>query len=178
MKKKLLYLLVILALATALPFVIKGKDGQPLLSTEHFTAPKVALPDFSNLEAKARNILNEAQEEIETVHEKVSDALPKKETRIYKWKDTKGQWHFSDQPRSDGKSVEVKIDSKVNTLPTVKNTPEPRLSEKNESSDFGLSLTTVPLGQIPQLIEDATAVKEKLNARYQGFDEEGTPDKK
>lgn len=179
MKKKILYLLVILALATAIPFIIKGKDGNPLMSMDHFSAPKIALPDLTNLEAKARNTLTAAQEEIETVQEKISDALPKQETKIFKWKDDKGQWHFSDQPRTKGQSTEVKIDSKVNTLPTVKAVSEQKSTptKNDESSDFGLSLTTVPLGQVPQLIEDASSVKDTLNARYQQF-EEVSPNKK
>ncbi|MDF1580027.1 MAG: DUF4124 domain-containing protein [Desulfuromonadales bacterium] len=125
MKKKLLYLLIIVALAVALPFVIKGKNGQPLLTVDHFSAPKVALPDLTGLEAKARDTLNEAQTEINTVKDKIIAALPQPESKIYKWKDDKGQWHFSDLPRRDGQSVEVKIDAKVNTLPTMKHKSVP-----------------------------------------------------
>lgn len=95
---KLITLLLVLGLSG--PFFLRGPDGQPWLDYRDF------LPDVSAMGRKARSIAERMGKQNEPVppSQFVSPASESTNPRgsgdqnLHRWRDTNGQWHFSDEP--------------------------------------------------------------------------------
>lgn len=44
---------------------------------------------------------------------------PEANPPLYKWRDAQGQWHITDQPPTDRPFEEVRVDPRLNVVPTV-----------------------------------------------------------
>ncbi len=136
-------LIVLLISACVLPFFIRGKSGKPLPSLDRFQAPRIALPDTQ----VARDLLDKTRE-------KVREHLPEtpvKPARMYKWRDGKGTVHLSDQPNTDGPCEMVMVNPNVNVVPVG--------NKKGAPASLTVpALTTIPLEDIPRLIDQAKEV--------------------
>ena len=171
-QKVLLVLIVLAALAVALSFVIKGDDGRPLLSWSDFKKPKmpkipaVALPDF---EAAARKVIDKLP-----VGE--SDQATGGNVTIYTWTDETGRRFYSDSPNPEARNEEIIVRTDANILPSPKPVAaEPAANSgkgKKENSGFSLPLpTSVPVDQIPTLIEDARQVQQQSRERVENLEQ-------
>jgi len=100
------------------------------------------------------------------------------ETSVYKWRDSSGEWHFSNQPPPAGVASSVKIyRSDINitqTPPTpVKNEPE----QPPEKKTTNIPETAAPLlpitnpERVKQLIKDAKNVQGLVDNRQQDLDQ-------
>jgi hypothetical protein len=101
-------LIASLVIAVLLPFtLLKGKDGRPLMSLDAIKAPELSLPDMPDLPDAD-----------------LGKVLPKDGGRqdiVYKWKDAKGEWHFSSTPPPQGTEYSVKgYDPNTNLIQSVK----------------------------------------------------------
>lgn len=105
----------------------------------------------------------------------------KNETIVYKWQDTTGAWHFSNQPPPTGVASSVKTyRSDVN----ITRTPPP-LSAKPESTTASkpaaIPETAAPLlpitdpARVKQLIEDAQNVQNLVDDRQKSLDKQIEP---
>ena len=86
------FLIVALVLAVLLPFtVLKGKDGRPLMSLGDLKAPELSLPQIP----EATSTDNAASKSV---------SMPSAEGKdiVYKWRDEKGELHFSSSPPPEG----------------------------------------------------------------------------
>lgn len=169
-------LLPLLGLAIALPFVLKDGEGRPLLSFGDYQPPKIHVPQMPDV-AGALDRLTESDPK-EPAPDQQSVAMPVPvpaptasagSGKIYKWRDAQGKLHFSDKPNPAGSSDEVAIAPNTNVLepprPSAPPPPPPQgqvgTPAPVESKGLELpSITTVPLEDIPQLIEDAQGLTE------------------
>lgn len=107
-----------------------------------------------------------------------------KETRVYKWQDARGEWHFSNQPPPAGTASSVKIyRSDVNITqappPLAEGKSEPARSAPKQAP--AIPKTAAPLlpitnpERVKQLIEDAKNVQGLVNKRQQAIDQQVEP---
>lgn len=101
-------------------------------------------------------------------------------TKIYKWQDAQGTWHYSDT-QTAAASQTMYINPNANVLhlePVPTPTAEAKIETTTESApnykDTFNSLafpSTIPLDQVPQLIEQAQQVQGLLDNRQQHYDQ-------
>jgi len=106
----------------------------------------------------------------------------KNATKVYKWKDQSGEWHFSNTPPPAGLNSSVKTyRSDVN----ITQAPPPALVEE-KSETTTKSITAIPdspspllpitdPGRVEQLIEDAKNVQKLVNDRKKNIDQQLPP---
>lgn len=151
---KLLVLLLILACAG--PFFIKGPDGRPLMSIDKLKLPELSMPSFD-----ISSVAPDADEQ--------GDGL-----RVYKWRDEKGVVHYSDSPAQGRQSKltaikDITVLSSEPAKQTYTKQPE-KTAPLNQNGVPVPGLTTVPIADIPQLVEDARQVKRLVEERKQRQD--------
>ena len=97
---------------------------------------------------------------------------PSEPTTVYRWRSADGSIHFSDSPPTD-----LNADSKVETTQiqgahNVISMPKPQPSPPSQTTSGTIHLpspTTLPLSQIPKLINDAKALQEKAKERNEAL---------
>jgi len=142
-----------LIIACAAPFLLKGPDGKALLSIDKIGFP--AMPSFlSDIKSNSQKIISGNDQQ---------QGLKSNDLHVYKWVDKKGVTHYSDQSNSKQPSKLTKIQH-ITILPAHKSESEP-MKEKSAPSDMPISLTTIPLQDIPKLIDDTKEVKRMMEDR-------------
>jgi hypothetical protein len=183
---KLMMFLVVLALAG--PFIMRGPDGRPLMSLKDLSIPDFSLPksapeELSGNEQEA--YIAWSKDEGKPEGPKVYVIDPKSEAPIvaqagvyYRWKDANGVWQFSNLPNPDSPNIVVETDPDANVLQSLSvdkidaalgrvKEPEPGEADE-ESEEGGLNIplpTTIPISQVPELMDQARAVQELVNKR-------------
>ena len=86
----------------------------------------------------------------------IESTFTEKKTTVYKWKDNKGQWHFSEEQPLHLKAQTVVISNKVNTIqaPSKINSDTTQTANPSNNSNT-LSTNTLPYGNVKQLMQDA-----------------------
>ena len=115
MLKKLFYRLIILSLIGMLvsPFILKKENGTAIMSKDDFFS-------FDSELIKSKYVI--AMAKIKRILKKKSNmtdspgTLAPEYTKLYKWKDEKGEWHFSDAPAENYNNEEIKININRNVL--------------------------------------------------------------
>jgi len=138
-------LIFLLVLACSAPFFLKGPNGNPLISTD-----KLKLPELS----------------FDILKSKTAQSNSKDDLEVYKWRDEKGVIHYSDKQSADKKGSLTQIKG-ISILPSAS---RPKDVVKQQINSFP-SPTTVPLTDIPKLIEDAKQVEQLVQGRKQRQDE-------
>lgn len=153
MKLFIKLLILLLILACAAPFFLKGPNGRPLINLDKYKLPDLLIPsidDFKNTLGLSSSDGNKAT------------VVKKGAIQVYKWRDERGVVHYSDRQDSGQKAKLTQIKG-ITILPTNQTTQVPKLPEKNTVNLPGL--TTVPLGEISKLIKDAKQVEQLLQDR-------------
>ena len=93
-------------------------------------------------------------------------------TRVYKWRDEKGQWHFSQDPPLHLKSETMILSNKINTMKAPEKMPEKRPA--SATSSFNTSTPTgtgigLPYGNVKQLMQDAKNLQKISDERAEKF---------
>lgn len=183
---KLMMFMLVLALAG--PFIMKGPDGRPLMSLKD-----LSLPDFS-LPGKAPEQLSGKEQEawIAWTDEQAAPKEPKvyvidpssqepvtaKAGVFYRWKDGNGVWQFSNLPKAGTPNIVVETDPNANVLQSLSAekidkalgrtvalaAPEGGNPGEGDGPDIPLP-TTIPITEVPELINQAKAVQELMNKR-------------
>jgi hypothetical protein len=142
-------------------FFLKKPDGTPWLSVSDFT------PDVGSIKRSISDVIPENANG-ETASESVS---------VYKWKDSNGNWQFSDTPPENIETEQVLVDTDVNRDLTPDLTESSKVisefKKKGNAAlikDNSISPTTVSPGDIPTLIDDANNVQELMNNRQEQLD--------
>jgi len=166
-------MLLALILVVASPFILPGSNGKPILSLD-----KLNLPDLSGLFGRANTA--KISQTIDELKSSTDEGLPTEidddNAAVHKWIDKHGVWHFSDKQNPDGKDEIVRINLNRNVVqatPMAKDIADESTEDKNKESDKGddkeASIpfpTTVPMKDIPKLINDTKALKETMDQRY------------
>ena len=150
---KLMALLLVLALAG--PFFIKGPDGKPLITVASLK---------SSISAQWKRFTVDTGRSMG-----IEDAG---KVDVHRWQDENGNWHFSDEANPEGGSEVIQVDPYASRMDAFEPRPS-RTREESSSSPgggFPLPLTVSP-GEAMQLIEDTQNVKETLENRTRDIDE-------
>ena len=153
MKLFIKLVLFIVVLAVAAPYVMKGKDGKPLM-------------EF-NLSDTISSITNIFKAPSSIQEEVTSGGIPVTSDKVFKWKDENGRWHFSDKP-VDGQQVSTHIIPKANILAPVK-IPGKEEEKEEPSATPGIPVP-MTAQNVPKLIDDAKNVQKLLNDRQSQLD--------
>ncbi len=151
-------LITALVLAVLLPFtVLKGKDGKPLMSISNIKAPEISLPSLPD------KIKNEGGNSASTSND-----------IIYKWRDEKGELHFSSTPPPEGIEFTAKgYDPNANLIQSVKVITESPKQLRRENtqvqkpSDIGSPYSPA---KVEKLYNDAQNIQKLLNDRQKKQD--------
>jgi hypothetical protein len=158
----------------AIPLFIMGPNGKPVMSVDDW------VPDMSGVERVINTAKNVAQNGdlasaggIQAIGESITaTAAPEKPKKLYKWKDKNGVWQFSNTPPpADVKNAyEQDLPKMNNVMQAVKvRTEEPR--REGPSRDVSMPFpTTIPLQDIPKLIDDARNVQKLADDRQRALD--------
>ncbi|NNF66847.1 MAG: DUF4124 domain-containing protein [Gammaproteobacteria bacterium] len=146
---KLMALIVVLALAG--PFFIRGPDGQPLLS---FGDVKLQLSAAGHDIATGWNRLT-------TRFGHADEPLP-----VYRWKDADGNWHYSDAANPAGESELIYIDPDKNVIPgiDIPNTQATSVRSVQAKPANGIQIKNLNPAQILNDARDAAKTMEERNA--------------
>ena len=141
---KLMLLLVLVALAG--PFFIKGPNGRPLMTLDKLRVPAVSIPDFGKAAATVKASVIEASE------------APAKSTAVFKWRDDNGQWHFSDKAQRGRPAQTLSVDPTAHVVhfAAAENSPSvaPAATGTENHHDSGVVLTgaSAAMGSLSNLI--------------------------
>lgn len=146
-------LIAALVLAVLLPFtILKGKDGRPLMSWKDLKAPDLDLPEVPD-GLKLPN----------------AGATGKRQDIIYKWRDAKGELHFTSSPPPKGIEYEAKgYDPNANLIQSIEIKHEEAVApvaeqpQQNESKGIGNPYSPE---KIEKLFKDAENVQKLLDDR-------------
>lgn len=164
MKLYVKFLLFILVLGIAGLFFINKPDGQPWLSADDF------MPDVPGLMAQASNMLDGAERQLD----KATSSDPNAgKTKVYKWRDSSGNWHLSDQPISaaGGRDQVMHVDPDTNLVGGLReSTAEVERSRSDGVSNAVPLPMTVSPDKVGKLIDDAKAVQDLMDNRSEQLD--------
>ncbi|MCG8312310.1 MAG: hypothetical protein MI976_03760 [Pseudomonadales bacterium] len=183
---KFLMFLVVLALAG--PFIMKGPDGKPLMSLQDLSLPSFSMPKV----APEKLTGNEQQAWIAWSKDKPNPTAPKvyvidpqnkqpiqaKPGVFFRWKDAEGVWQFSSTPNLNTPNIVIETDPNANIVQSLSDDKiDSALGRVKEviadvdapAADAELPSiplpTTVPISEVPELINQAKAVQDLMNKR-------------
>jgi hypothetical protein len=139
MLKTLFYRLILLTLVGMLvaPFILKREDGTTIMSMNEFLDfnPDLIKHRYQQALTSIRSFLADDLE----VEQFKTEPTIEKVTKIYKWQDENGEWHFSDEKSEKFVQEEVEIinDRNVMKFEDVNNNQEESLngSSSKDSSE-------------------------------------------
>ncbi|MCG8312236.1 MAG: hypothetical protein MI976_03385 [Pseudomonadales bacterium] len=188
---KFLMFLVVLALAG--PFIMRGPDGKPLMSLQDLSLPDFSLPSGIPKGAPKQLTGNDEEAWIAWSKDKPNPSSPKvyvidpqnkqpiqaKPGVFYRWKDAEGVWQFSSTPNLNTPNIVIETDPNANIVQSLSDdkidSALGRVKEVIADVDMpegdGPELpsiplpTTVPISEVPELINQAKAVQDLMNKR-------------
>jgi len=161
--KSFFYLLaIVLILATAGLFVLKQPNGQPWLSFGDFSVNQQHLTNklkttFGAISATVGGVISDSD----------NVANEQEKTKVYRWKDSQGNWSYSDEPISSDSLEEVSLNpDDIMVMPAFVS-PEtehkPLTTGKNKAP--AASLLPVSPQKALDLYEDANNVQQLMDNR-------------
>jgi len=106
---------------------------------------------------------------------------PKHTTKVYKWRDKEGAWHFSNQPPPEGVASSVityRSDTNITQAPKAPAEPTPTTpaSKPAATPPADSNVPLLPITdpeRVKQLIDDAKNVQQLLDNRQQQMEQQG-----
>ncbi len=159
---KLYHKLILLALVAmlALPMFLVKPNGERMMSWKDWLPDSKALDTAAD---KLRAVANSNPDFSGTPSLKGS-------SKMYSWKDERGVMHFSEEPPPEHiQNAKVRdLPKDVNLMAAVKPREQSASSSARGGQDKGFNLafpTTVPVKDIPKLVDDAKALQELADQR-------------
>ncbi len=168
---KIIIFAVILAIAG--PFFMKGPDGKPLMTLEKLGIPSLSgLKNLSQLKQVASSDGQPSAEQLATLVKQGSG-----KQIFYKWQDEHGIWQFTTTPPPNKKFDTIETNANANIIQSLSKEAIDNALGRSSSSTFtkntpdlgsgldglgGLSPTTVPVTQIPKLLNDAKTARQLM----------------
>ncbi|MBH0072313.1 DUF4124 domain-containing protein [Pseudoalteromonas sp. NZS127] len=138
-------------------FYLKKPNGETWLSTSVVSNQSQQIKD---------KIISLTSNTFEQAVNSVSNTSSTTRSKIFKWQDQQGQWHFSDTPHPNGKSVEVKLDPKDINVVVAQDTAILSGSSKSSAvSSTSATPTVYDPVSIKKVFDDAEKAKQKLEQR-------------
>jgi hypothetical protein len=171
MKLYIKFILFLVVLAVAGPFIMKRPDGRPLLTINDIKSGDSAImKSFKTL----TGLFHSSSSTLS-----LDDNLPEEEqllTRVHKWQDKEGTWHFSDQQPEGAASETVEIDPNQNILEmNDAEVLKKLMGDKEEKTASAAQALAPPPNMIPglpsidqakQAMDNAKAVQGLLDNHY------------
>jgi len=193
---KLMALLVVLALAG--PYLLHGPDGHPLMSLSDLKWPdfsfklpgKHSAPTTAGSPATGDSPQNwirwsrdEPPNPVQLTPKQLAALNLKAQDNIYyRWQDNNGTWQFSTVPNLNTVNYVVRTDPNANVLQnlskekidqafgrTSTGTQDTASTRQDKAPTLPIP-TTIPLTQVPQLLQKAKDVQKLLNQRAKKMD--------
>ena len=167
--KNFIYLLsCILILAIAGLFVLKNPSGKAWLTTNDL------LPNTVLVEQKVKSITEQVLAAYDNLS--ITENSQKSELKIYRWKDSSGNWHYSDTPQLSGNSEEVQFDANDITVLPAFEAAENKTINTNVNNSVNNSVNTrantaapnTP-NKIVNLYQDAKSVQKLMDNRAENI---------
>ncbi len=155
----------VLILGCAGLFVLKKPDGTPILSANDF------LPDITSIVTDAKRLISDAKEAASSVGddtESNAKATAQTQPSIYRWKDSNGQWQFSDTPPANQTAEAMNVSGNLNKdlVATYEPPTEPTIeNDVTTTSTAGPIPMTVSPDKVSKLIEDADNIQKLMDDR-------------
>lgn len=148
-----IFTFIILAGALAVPFFINNKQGEPMMS----------LPSMKDL-SPSEMMSN-------------TPGLPSNRT-VYKWKDSKGVWHYGDQAPENTPFSTLVVNDQTNIIqstpiPEVTPSSNRSLANKEHKETYTPPKSaedTLTLDRALNIVDDAHAVRDMMEQRNQQLD--------
>jgi hypothetical protein len=163
-------LLFILVASVAAPFVLRDRDGHPLMSIHDMRLPEIALPDTNGLKDAVRAARNSTETASDEVH---ANTGTKTSAKIYRWQDEEGGWHFANSAPGERGATEIAVDTSVNVMQMESAAParDPAANTTSKDTGAGSTATSIsallPLSQAVDVMQDARRVSMQLEARHE-----------
>ncbi len=159
----------VLILGCAGLFVLKKPDGTPILSMQDF------LPDISSLTYDAKKLIRDAKNltssignNTENNTEDNTEQTAQAESGIYRWKDSNGQWQFSDTPPVNQAAEAMNVSGNLNKdLVATYEPPEEPVIENDTATSSTASLVpmTISPDEVSKLMEDVNNMQQLMDDR-------------
>ena len=147
-------------------FYLKKPNGQPWLTSTLIKNESFSIKD--EMVALSSNILEPFTLEVKKAADQLTSSSLSSDgqVKIYKWQDELGQWHFSDVPNKNGKSVAVTLNLADSNVVVAEDTAILSGSAKSAVDPFPQRAPEIYNSQsIKKLFEDAEKAKQRLEQR-------------
>jgi hypothetical protein len=145
-------------------FVLKKPDGSPWLSVDAF------MSDTQTIGSNMRDLMNKVKNTTANSEENTSNNNNRNKS-IYRWKDVKGQWQFSDIPPTDQVAETILVSGNLNKdiaekyTPPEEKTVETNNNEDDQSQNANIMPTTLSPEKISKLINDTKNIQKLMDDR-------------
>ncbi|MEM1145456.1 MAG: DUF4124 domain-containing protein [Pseudomonadota bacterium] len=152
-------LIAILLVACVAPMIIKGPDGEPIMTLDDWKPDVPATVDELKQQVMATGK--------EVMPEKAASVYG----TVYRWQDENGAWHFSDQapPDSNAELIEISDANLVDAL-EVPQKQAPSSVESNTSPLSRMPGMTVSPKQLKETMENLEQLQGKIDERQKVID--------
>lgn len=175
MKLFIKFLVVILVLGLAGPFILKRPDGRPWMQVSDM------VPTASQWRQQAQQWWSNASDgnvsdSVDKLSGETSDITGVSglgKTKVYRWRDEHGNLVYSDEPRADGNHEIVVLGENQTVVPATK-MPQAEPPAGKETAQGGEIAVPLPLTaspqEISQLMDDAQEVRHQMETRTQAIE--------
>lgn len=149
------------------PMFMPGPNGKPLMSFSDWLPQEVSLSGTRN---KLANLWNRSGARLQ---QGATVDLTSQAPKLYKWRDAQGRWQFaSEPPPADAGDVLVQdMPQMANVMQPVAIREQEEASNGNRGSGFNFPFpATVPVKDIPKLINDAKNLQKTADLRHAALD--------
>ena len=158
-------MIALLVIGILLPFtILKGNDGDTLMSFSNFSLPDISLPDWNRPKSSSS----------ESIAVSAPDNDLSGKDIFYKWYDADGNLQFTSELPADGVEYTIKgYDPDANVIQAVKARPKETTAKKatpdqNENVNPDQSVNPYSPESIKNLLDDTKNIEKLLNQRLQG----------
>ncbi|WP_213611340.1 DUF4124 domain-containing protein [Pseudoalteromonas sp.] len=147
-------------------FYLKKPNGEPWLTGTLIKNESASIKD--KMVALSSDTFEQLTLELKKVGDKITSSplASDSQSKIYKWQDEQGQWHFSDVPNKNGKSIEVHLDPTDINVVVAEDTAILSGSAKSAAKPFPQRAPEIYNSEsINKLFEDAEKAKKRIEQR-------------
>lgn len=147
----------LLIIACLAPLFIKGPNGEPLMTLNDW---KTDVP------VQIKNVVAR----LTSGAKKTRSAEALQPTRVFKWQDDEGQWHFSNSPPNLEIAEEIEI-SDVNLMETYKPpTPLEDTGQSAGSESMSVSAGILEPGKVQEMTETIKLFQQSIDQKKEALD--------
>ncbi|MEL6209511.1 MAG: DUF4124 domain-containing protein [Pseudomonadota bacterium] len=145
-------MMLVLVLAIAGPFFLKGPDGRPMMTMDDVRGTMARTG--SSFKTQWRRLRGD-------VGQALGDENAGK-VQMHRWKDASGQWHYGDEVPDGVVSETIYIDPDASRMDPIEIRPRQR-----ESSGPGLEGPVVNPLRAKEILDDVTNARDQANERQE-----------